>query len=437
MKRFKIFFTFLSLLFIYSLIYSCNTNSCRFCNKKQQGAIFQNIRCKADTSILYNIFVPSETDTVLPLLIFLDPHGNTAFALNKYSQLAEKHKIILAGFDAYYNGLPYNIVSKKFKIWFNEVYTNAPVDTTKIFLSGFSGGARAISLLESETKNVLATALCGAGPANLELWNTGKQPAMFFVGSSDFNYNEVISIFNNKNIRRTKSLCVFKDSHEWPNANLFEDFFILINRLSNKNTNIDENIYISRAQELVKSNRFDLAINNISNAIFAIGAEKPSLNKLRDSLNLSITEEFKSKYNSNLIKEYTLQNRIYNYFQDLDTIKYFALLDSVRLSAKVDSFSLESDVMNRIIGYCGILAYTFTKRAYDLQSNNLYNFLKIYEYTEPANIDMMLFHTAYYAKNKNCILAKKFIDMARANGLQNNDKRLNLFPEFNNCKELK
>ena len=418
-------------------VISCNSQECRFCNEKQQGAVYQNIRSETDTSVFYNMYVPAGTGKKrLPVLILLDAHGNTAPALKQYTALADKYNTALAGFNAAENNIPFENIWKSFKPWLHELFRKAPVDSTKVFIAGFSGGARVATLIENNMDGIAATALCGAGPANLNSWTGKTAPVMMFAGTGDFNYIEINNIYANPEIKRPHSLHIFKGTHQWPPTETFEDFFVLMKRLSNPDFIADEQFFIDRSKIHLQNGRPDIALYSASNALFAIGNKNSaSLKKFTDSLSENFPTVFLKELNRCINEEYILQKRINSMFQNADTIKYFALVDSINKQIFLDTVSLSSDVLHRAKAWCGIAAYSFSNQARNMNVPFLFSILRMYEYTEPENPDMLILMSAWYAKNNECMKSRIYLNRAKRQGF-NNQKKLNTMKEFDNCEEI-
>jgi len=432
----KNFLNFFILITLTSML-SCSSQECRFCNEKQQGAVFQNIRSKADTSVFYNIYVPANTkNNKLPALIFFDAHGNTAPAIKKYTTLADKYSIMLVGFNASENGMPFENIWGAFNSWIPELYKTAPVDSNSLFLVGFSGGARVVSLIENKMPNVLATALCCAGPSDIELWLSKATPSMLFTGTGDFNYFEINSLKNNTNVPRTFNINVYQGSHEWPPVEAFEDFFVLMSRLTNKSFNCEEKYCKDRAINYSKNGRPDLAFYSVSSAIFSLG-NKASANLLSfaDSLKTIIPVSFTEEINLCANEEYSLNKRIGFMFQNADTTSFFALMDSIDSKIQIESYSVKADAFQRVKAWGGIAAYSFSKKAREMDVPFLFSILRMYEYIEPDNTDMLVLMSAYYAKNNDCIKAKQYLKTAKRKGF-NNNKQLKSMKEFDNCEGI-
>lgn len=431
-------FRFLALVAVAPFI-SCNSQECRFCNDKQQGAIYQNIRCEADTNVFYNIYVPIGTgDKKIPVLILLDSHGNTAPAIQQYIGLADKYGVMLAGFNASANEIPFEAIWKSFKPWVHELYKKAPVDSTQLFIAGFSGGARVATLIENRMPNIAATALCGAGPADVNSWSGKSAPVMLFAGTGDFNYLEISSIYASKEIKRPRTMRIFPGSHGWPSADAMEDFFVLIRRVSgNSSESTDENYFLNRSRTILKNGRPDIALYAAASGLFALGnTNTTGLKNFVDSLSNNFPKEFASEMNQSVKSESTLQNRINAMFQNADTMRYFALVDSINEQIKLDSLSLKADVMQRAKAWCGIAAYSFSNKARSMNVPFLFSILRMYEYTEPGNPDMFILMSAYYAGQNECMKARIYLNMAKRHGF--NDKRkMDSMKEFDNCEDIR
>lgn len=436
--KINIVFRFLTLIAALPFV-SCNSQECRFCKDNQQGAVYQNIRSEADSNVYYNMYVPTGTrDSRIPVLILLDAHGNTAPALNQYTGLADKYGVVLAGFNASSNEIPFETIWKSFKPWVHELYRKAPVDSTKLFIAGFSGGARVATLIESRMSNVAATALCGAGPADINSWAGKTTPAILFAGTGDFNYLEVSGLYTNKDIKRPRAMRVYQGSHGWPPAIAMEDFFVLIQRTAGNNSeSAKENYFLSRSRTILENGRPDIALFAASTAIFALGeANCTSLKNFTDSLKNNFSPEFAGEMNLCMKNESILQNRINAMFQNADTLKYFALVDSINEQIKLDSLSLKADVMLRAKAWCGIASYSFSNKARSMNVPFLFSILRMYEYTEPANPDMLILMSAYYAGQKECMKARIYLNMAKRHGF-NDKKKMDSMKEFDNCEDIR
>lgn len=431
-------FPVLAALILFSMISCCEIpESCRFCKSNQQGALFGNIQSKTDTSVRYSVYIPENTgDKRLPVVVFLDPHGKTSEALRKYCLLADQYQIALVGFDYSANGVAYDSIVKKFSPWLKELYENAPVDTANLYVAGFSGGARVASRLEFDVRQIKATALCGAGPSNIRYWNLMKNPVMFFSGTGDFNYIEMNSVHNAPEKSRTTSLHIFRGKHEWPPVESFEDFFILMNRLHKGTVKNSDTKILKRTRACLQENRPDLALYSAVSGLYALDeSAAPQLKALADSIGKNIPDSFEKEFIAAMQKETEQQSQIQLMYHQLDTTRYKAYLHDIDAALKKDSLSLQADVNYRLKAYCGMVAYSFCNKAYADKSPNLYKLLKMYEFTEPENTDMLILFSVYYAGLNDCNNARIQLNKAKRAGFKDL-KSLKKYSEFNNCEEM-
>jgi len=73
----------------------------------------------------------------------------------------------------------------------------------------------------------------------------------------------------------------------------------------------------------------------------------------------------------------------------------------------------------RLLAYIGIVSYSFTVNLYQQNSTSLPNILKIYEYIEPTNKDMLYFQVKWYQKNNDTSKVNYYLNKGNA-----------LYPDF-------
>lgn len=426
------------LAIIVSFILLVANASCSAQNKtvyKEKGKLHKNIVAKFDSTITYNLYLPKNREKS-PLLVIFDAHGKTEMAMTQYIPLAEKYGIAMAGFDASSNQTPFEKTSSRFKEWINELAAIAPVDTSRLFATGFSGGARVVSMLESRFSCIDGVALCGAGAGDMHEWIQSKKEYMGFCGTGDFNYQEFVRMAQVKPDKNVFTFRLFHGKHEWPAANIFESFFIFVARQSeNKADYPDAEHYSTLARKELKSGRPDIALSIIETAL--ICSDKPN-NKLllstHDSISKSINQSFINTYNQLLEKEMNAQMYLRQLFGGADSLRYKQWIDSLSKNIPKDTLSLEFDVNSRLKAYCGIIAYSFANRAIDGNFPTTYSLLRMYQMTEPENTEMLFFMSQYHARKGNCEKSEYYLGQAIANGF-NDNQRMRNSKDFENCPQ--
>jgi predicted esterase len=202
---------------LFFLLLLCRSS---FSQQPETGNI-KKVICKKDTSCQYALYLPKNYNdsTLFPLLIFLDPVARGDVPLLKYQTLADEMEIIMAGS---YNSRNFDFTSSQtaFSAIYNDVVNKYSIRADAVWLSGFSGGARAASAIGMAYKEISGIIACGAGFADDE---TVKSSALksyaAIVGSKDMNYTELLDnsrFLDSNNVNNI--MLVFEGGHEWPGA---------------------------------------------------------------------------------------------------------------------------------------------------------------------------------------------------------------------------
>jgi hypothetical protein len=226
---------FLFFLLSSSVVISCqNTSTKTRENSKdidlpEKGKVIADVKCMKDASISYSLYLPSALNRIMryPLILAFDPHASGELPVEKYRALAEKYGYILMGSNNSKNGQSMEETQSIINTMFNEMVTRYPVDTSRIYLLGFSGGSRIASLAALYGGGTRGVIGCGAG------FPGTTQPGRFrfdyigMAGNSDFNMNELVNLdeqLDKSSFRH--ALIIFDGKHEWPEAGIMENAFI-------------------------------------------------------------------------------------------------------------------------------------------------------------------------------------------------------------------
>ncbi len=188
------------------------------------GTIYKNLPCRSDPSVTYAIYFPSSwngTDR-LPVFLAFDPEASGQLPVTKYKDLADRYGCILMGSNNSRNGQQIEETARIVGNLLDEIRANLPVDTTRIYLTGFSGGSRVASIICMVMPGIRGMIGCGAGFATIR--EPEKLAFEYFgiVGNADFNLQELITLNDHlieKNVRH--ELLIFKGKHQWPPAEVF------------------------------------------------------------------------------------------------------------------------------------------------------------------------------------------------------------------------
>ena len=133
-------------------------------NEIQKGIVVNKVSCKNDTSQSYAIYLPSAYNVAnkYPAIFFFDPHAKGNLPLTKYKALAEKYSYILIGSNDSKNGLDWNIITTIIQNLFNSTLGTYSIDAGKIYMGGFSGGARVAGVMGALNPDIKGIIGCSA-----------------------------------------------------------------------------------------------------------------------------------------------------------------------------------------------------------------------------------------------------------------------------------
>lgn len=178
----------------------------------------------SDSNFQYSLYLPAGYKRVekYPLIIFLDPAARGDLPVNKYRGIADEYGIIFAGSYTSRNFDP-SASARSIAAIYDDLLSKYAIDTSRIWLAGFSGGARmATSFAEnySEIKGLIA---CGAGFAGEKTFATQRSiPFAGIVGNIDMNYEEMLGINEDLEASAKRNILIlFNGGHQWPPPGYF------------------------------------------------------------------------------------------------------------------------------------------------------------------------------------------------------------------------
>ena len=169
-----------------------------------------------------SIFLPSQRPAQAPLILALDAQGDGDRPVKEYQDLAAQRGWILVGSHNSQNGRPAQQNITAVSRTLDQLLAHYEVDPGRIYLAGFSGGARIAYLTAAQRQEVAGVVTCGAGMA--------PQPqergfSVFgIVGDEDFNYLEMVQVHMALTTGgKPNWLEVVDGGHTWPPAETMGD----------------------------------------------------------------------------------------------------------------------------------------------------------------------------------------------------------------------
>ena len=305
------------------------------------GEVTPLVPLHMDAGETFAVYLPKGyTDSAkLPVIIFFDPHGDGSLPLGLYKDLADQYHYILVGSNTSKNGIPLEQTQAIAYNLFTEVKSRLSVNTTKIALCGFSGGAK-VALL-SGASNPEVSNIIYAG-AKVEIKPTHPLTILGFAGVRDMNYTDLVMFDQALQNPAVKHFLVeWNGKHEFPSAEVFKDAFVFLN------TGTVEN-YAKKGVTITPAN-------------------------------LKAEQDKKSDY--------------IDAFQKKDLAWWKKEIDGLNAKKKTDIMS------DRLLGFLSLACYSIGgNELYQNKLTEADKFLKIYKMADPGNKDCDSMMTVLYQK---------------------------------------
>jgi predicted esterase len=433
----------------------------------ESGVIHKKILCTGNPARSYALYIPAmatkktpsqsrpasppvshqktiETTTrrLFPCMLVFDPHGDGELPLTKYKELAEKYGMILAGSNDSRNGLPAEDIRDIVVTLVNEVRTIYPVDTNRIYLMGFSGGARVATAAAMYYTPVTGVIGCGAGFGGTE------QPVRFkfdyygMVGTADFNMHEMLRLevpLSSAGVRHF--IATFPGAHGWPPFPIMDDGFcwITINAMKDNVLKKDSG-FISgvrrefghRLIDLIANKKFLAASEVCRQAISFLDGLETTGDFSMKLHELEQSREYQSQlcYRLKTInKEEEEKQYLINALQAKDLKWWKAKIseyDRVKKEADAEDTLKDKRVLAFLSLYCYMNANSTIKQN---NENAAVKIIAIYEMADPANPEPNYMRAVLLARRMESEAALGQMKIAVKKGFSEK-KRLTLQPEF-------
>ena len=188
----------------------------------QPGRVNEQIVCKNRPDQSYALYLPSNysPNRKWALLAALDPVARGNVPVERFKDAAEQYGYIVCGSNNSRNG-PLQPAAEAAQAMLVDVTARFAIDDKRVYLAGFSGGARAATAIAVWLKEHVAGVIgCGAGlAAGIE--PSSALPFAFYgtVGTEDFNYAEMKQLDRKlQSAGVAHRVEVFEGGHGWAPA---------------------------------------------------------------------------------------------------------------------------------------------------------------------------------------------------------------------------
>ena len=397
---------------VFSIVILLTTITLASCNIGSRSSFTANVEnrsCVADTSIHYSVYVPlTDSKKLLPTIIFFDPHAQGYKPVEAYAQLAAKYGYLLIGSNDMHNGQSASETEKIVLGLINEIENQYHTDADRIYLSGFSGGAKVAMMYGINIPEIKGVVACGGSII------PGLKPDSTFcfvgmVGNKDFNYldmQQTLATFNKMQIPFTS--LTFNGKHEWPTADDFENAFkaLEVNAMRTGFTSIDEAWLKTVYKEIVDSANNCMALGEYVKASELIGRVQGWFGNVNNDMRLSAFLNNLSNnpmYHNQLAKikdlaekEVSLRSQFIGSIENRDLDWWVNEIENFKksIASKDEYVSLTS---HRLMAYLSMVSFSLINSdILNNQQEKALKKLKIYEMVDPDNYDVYLMYARYY-----------------------------------------
>lgn len=409
------------------------------------GKIITKVVCKEDLSQSYSLYIPSKNNNeTLAVIYFFDPHGDGSLPLVKYKTLADSFHFILVGSNNSKNGNDMSTSQNIWNILSDDIKKRLAINTNRIYICGFSGGAKVatyIALNHPEIKGVIAN---GAGLPDINHAGNFRFSFTAVTGYGDMNMTDLVAINNELAKTKARHRIIFFDGiHEWAPENTMGIAFAGLQ-------------FDAMREKLIAVN--DVFINNYitqsKKRIIAFLKENHYLDAERESeLSINMLDGLTNEVNWFIEKHASIQNNpIYKkqwqanenlfateqnikavyeqQFQQGDMAYWEKTIKDVQLKAKAKT--AEGAMYQRLQAYLSLAFYSISNQFITAgKDDEAAYFVSLYKKADPTNSEAWYFSAILDSRSKNAKAAEEDLLEAVKNGFSDKS-RLMQQPEFQN-----
>jgi dienelactone hydrolase len=407
------------------------------------GKVIDAVTCTADASQSFALYIPAKSNKEpMPIVYCFDPHGKGSLPLTKYKSLADTYGFILVGSNNSKNG---NDWSRTQAIWttlLNDTKKRLPVNANRMYVCGFSGGAKVagyVAMNDPEIKGVIAG---GAGLPDGTPAGNFNFSFTALAGEGDMNMTELIAITNALDKTKTKHRIIFfNGKHEWaPEQTMniaFEgwQFDAMRQQLIPKNEAFI-NDYIAKSKKSVeayaKSNQLLKATNECTLSAALLEGLTDQANWFKQKMtSIEGTAAYQQQQQARqqlLAKEEEMKAQYMQQFQQADMNYWSKTISDLQSKAKAQT--AEGAMYQRLLAYLSLAFYSVSNQLINSNQNNQAQYVvELYKLADPTNSEAWYFSALLHARGNQAQQAESDLQKAVSCGFNDKD-RLHQQPEF-------
>jgi hypothetical protein len=372
MNRFTILF-----LYLISIV-SCkqvDNPKIQFLKWANKGAITDNIKCKADPNQNYCLYLPANYDASknYPTIYAYDPHGKGHIPVALMKNIAERLGYIVIGSNNSKNGLRSEEINQIINTLFSDSQQKIAIDSKRIYLVGFSGGARVACMIAQGSTGIKGVIACSAG------FQPNRNSLGFrfigIAGNQDMNYLEMRQLNSfMDSVKIPNQLITFKGKHQWPNESTISEAITMLEiyAMQDSYTPINKNIiedYLRMNQSRIQN----LINNNNSDSLgLAYSIAKRTYKTLNGAINIeSLKTTIDDLSQNSLLKQYLKEKTSTELFEIKKQQEYASAFETKSetwwkkeiMILNEPSSDFKRDVSKRLLGYISLRCYSYVNAA--------------------------------------------------------------------------
>ena len=205
------------------------------------GTVIQDVRCVADPSQGYALYLPSSytPSRTWPVILAFDPGARGRTPVERYQAAAEHYGFIVAGSNNSRNG-PMDASARAVAAMAADVGQRFAVDPKRVYAAGMSGGARVAFATAISSRGIAGVIASSAGYHDAKMRRTLPFPVFATAGTDDFNHLEMRLL--DRELTTPHRLVIFEGGHTWLSSELATQAveFMIVQAMKTKLTARDD-----------------------------------------------------------------------------------------------------------------------------------------------------------------------------------------------------
>ncbi len=403
------------------------------------GKVIDPVSNNINASQSFALYLPKNYSSSFkyPVIYFFDAHASGRMPLDKYFSLADEFNFILVGSNDSKNGMQtetlLNIVSNIMQ----DVKKRFPINTSRQYVAGFSGGARVAGMAAMQTSGIAGVIACSA---SINANSQNNLPFCFvgIAGKEDFNMNELVALNKQLDQGSTRhQLLLFNGKHEWCPLLTMKDGILFLETAAMRNkTALFNNTMLNnfKSAEEKHAKQFQTA-NHLSEAATAYQKLIHYLDQLQDiksyqqaynsiQQNKSYQAE-RTKEDQLLAEENQLRQNYMSAF-GREILWWKNEVGKINNEIRTQGTNDRAFMLKRVLGSLSLASY--------MQANSLLNtneldkadyILQIYCLVDPTNSEAWYISAELHAKQGNTSACLKELQAAIKNNFKERDRMMN------------